>query len=141
MKQLLFVTTLSTSYFRKRVILQLVLDLLFGQLESSMRKNHSPLVQGDSTGVSCLFLTQGLNPDLSHCRQILYHLSHQAAQECWNGQSIPSPGDLPNSGIKPGSPTLQVDSLPAELLGKQITLNVALVRTQNVFQYCNLRAK
>ena len=46
-------------------------------------------VQGDSpgknTGVSCLFLTQGLNPDLSHCRQILYHLSHQAAQECWNG--------------------------------------------------------
>ena len=26
----------------------------------------------------------------------------------------PPPGDLPNSGIKPRSPTLQVDSLPAE---------------------------
>ena len=31
---------------------------------------------------------------------------------------IPSPGDLPNPGIKPGSPTLQVDSLPAGLPGK-----------------------
>ena len=27
---------------------------------------------------------------------------------------FPSPGDLPNPGIKPRSPTLQVDSLPAE---------------------------
>ena len=31
---------------------------------------------------------------------------------------IPSPGDLPNPGIKPGSPTLQADSLPAEPPGK-----------------------
>ena len=28
------------------------------------------------------------------------------------------PGDLPNPGIKPRSPALQVDSLPAELEGK-----------------------
>ena len=33
--------------------------------------------------------------------------------------SLPlSPVDLPNSGIKPGSPELQVDPLPAELSGK-----------------------
>ena len=31
---------------------------------------------------------------------------------------IPSPGDLPNPGIKPGSPALQADSLPTELPGK-----------------------
>jgi len=31
---------------------------------------------------------------------------------------IPSPGDLPDPGIKLGSPALQADSLPAELLGK-----------------------
>ena len=31
---------------------------------------------------------------------------------------IPSPGDLPNPGIKPGSPALQADSLPTELSGK-----------------------
>ena len=30
---------------------------------------------------------------------------------------MPSPGDLPNPGIELGSPPLQVDSLPAELLG------------------------
>ena len=29
-----------------------------------------------------------------------------------------SPGDLPNPGIEPSSPTLQVDSLPAEPQGK-----------------------
>ena len=28
---------------------------------------------------------------------------------------VPSPGDLPETGIKPGSPALQVDSLPTEL--------------------------
>ena len=28
--------------------------------------------------------------------------------------AIPSPGDRPNPGIEPKSPTLQVDSLPAE---------------------------
>ena len=31
---------------------------------------------------------------------------------------FPSPGDLPNPGIKPGSPTLQADSLPAEPQGR-----------------------
>ena len=30
----------------------------------------------------------------------------------------PSPGDLPDPGIEPGSPALQVDSLPAKLPGK-----------------------
>ena len=32
--------------------------------------------------------------------------------------AFPSPGDLPNPGIKPRSPTLQADSLPAEPPGK-----------------------
>ena len=34
--------------------------------------------------------------------------------EYWSRQPFPSPGDLPNSGIKPRSPTLQADFLPAE---------------------------
>ena len=38
--------------------------------------------------------------------------------EYWSGQRIPSPGDLPDPGIEPGSPPLQVDSLPTELSGK-----------------------
>ena len=33
-------------------------------------------------------------------------------------QVIPSPGDLPNPGIKPRSPALQADSLPCESPGK-----------------------
>ena len=32
-------------------------------------------------------------------------------QEYWSGLPFPSPGDLPDPGIEPGSPTLQVDSL------------------------------
>ena len=35
-------------------------------------------------------------------------------QEYWSGLPFPSPGDLPNPGIKPGSPALQADSLPSE---------------------------
>ena len=31
-------------------------------------------------------------------------------QEYWNGLLVPSPGDLPNSGTKPGSSALQADS-------------------------------
>ena len=38
--------------------------------------------------------------------------------ESWSGQLFPSAGDLPNPGIEPRSPALQVDSLPAEPPGK-----------------------
>ena len=30
-------------------------------------------------------------------------------QECWSGLSFPSPGNLPDSGVEPGSPALQAD--------------------------------
>ena len=40
------------------------------------------------------------------------------AQEYWSGEPISSPGGLPHPGIEPGSPALQVDSLPTELPGK-----------------------
>ena len=39
-------------------------------------------------------------------------------QEYWRGLPFPSPGDLSDPGIKPGSPTLQADSLPSEPPGK-----------------------
>ena len=35
-------------------------------------------------------------------------------QEYWSGLSCPPPGDLPNSGIEPRSPTLQANSLLTE---------------------------
>ena len=40
-------------------------------------------------------------------------------QEYWSGLQFPSAGDLPDPGIKPGSPTLQTDALPSEPPGKQ----------------------
>ena len=35
-------------------------------------------------------------------------------QEYWSGLPFPSPGDLPDPWIEPGSPTLQADALPSE---------------------------
>ena len=39
-------------------------------------------------------------------------------QEYWSGLPFPSPGNLPNPGIKPRSLTLQTDALPSEPPGK-----------------------
>ena len=39
-------------------------------------------------------------------------------QEYWSGLLFPSPGDLPDPGIEPGSPTLQADALTSEPPGK-----------------------
>ena len=39
-------------------------------------------------------------------------------QEYWSGLPFPSPGYLPDPGIKPGSPALQADALPTEPSGK-----------------------
>ena len=42
-------------------------------------------------------------------------------QEYWSGLPFPSPGDLPDPGIKPGSPALQTDALLSEPPGKPST--------------------
>ena len=39
-------------------------------------------------------------------------------QEYWSGLPFPSPGNLPDPGIEPGSPAMQADSLPFEPPGK-----------------------
>ena len=41
-----------------------------------------------------------------------------SSPDYWSGWPFPSPGDLPDPGIKPKSPALQEDSLPAEPQGK-----------------------
>ena len=43
-------------------------------------------------------------------------------------QSYPTPGDLPDPGIEPGSPALQAVSLPSEPPGKSRLLNSFSVR-------------
>ena len=44
--------------------------------------------------------------------------------EYWGGLPFPSPGDLPNPGMEPGSPALQEDSLPAEHILVYITCSI-----------------
>ena len=41
-------------------------------------------------------------------------------QEYWSGLPFPSPGDLPDPGIEPRSPSLQADTLTSEPPGKPI---------------------
>ena len=45
-------------------------------------------------------------------------------QEYWSGLPFPTPEDLSDPGIKPGSPSLQVDSLPSELQGNLGTMKI-----------------
>ena len=54
---------------------------------------------------------RGLEPTRLLCPQRF------SRQEYWSGLPCPPPGDLPNPGIEPRSPALQVDSLPFELPG------------------------
>ena len=66
---------------------------------------------------------------LSHVRLFVtpWTIAYQAPpsmgfsrQECWSGLPFPSPGDLPDPGIEPRSPSLQADTLPSEPPGKII---------------------
>ena len=63
----------------------------------------------------------------SNCIEIVrlfgtpWTVAHQASpslefsrQESWSGLPFPSPGNLPNPGMEPGSPALQVEALPSE---------------------------
>ena len=45
-------------------------------------------------------------------------------QEYWSGLPFPSPGDLPDPGIKPRSPALQADSLALRPPGKPSSRDV-----------------
>ena len=52
--------------------------------------------------------------------------------EYWSGYPFPSPGYLPNPGIEPRSPALQVDSLPAEPQGKPILTTFDVLHSKDL---------
>ena len=67
---------------------------------------------------------------LSHVRLFAtpWTVAHQAPlsmgfsrQEYWSGLPFPSPGDLPDPGIKPRSPASQADAFTSEPPGKPTT--------------------
>ena len=92
-----------------------------------------PNCSNDST-ITCLHFTDEETKErkvkvksLSHVRLSAtpWTVAYQASpsmgfsrQEYWSGLPFPSPGDLPQSGIEPGSPTLEADALTSEPLGK-----------------------
>ena len=80
---------------------------------------------GKNTGVGCHFLLQKGSVQFSRSvvsdSAIPWTITYQAPpsmgfsrQERWSGLPFPSPGDLPDPGIEPGSPALQADALPSE---------------------------
>ena len=88
---------------------------------------------------------------------MLWTVAHQAPlfmeffrQEYWSGLPCPPPGDLPNPGIEPRSPTLQVDSLPLALPEKSHDLSEICpnplfkrqrkkkIRTDHDCKYCKI---
>ena len=52
-------------------------------------------------------------------------------QEYWNGLPFPSPGDLPNPGIEPGSLALQADTLLSEPPGRSFHVKMGTIKAIN----------
>jgi len=80
--------------------------------------------------INCQFLTLGEVKSLNRVWLFVtpWTVAHQAPlsmgfsrQEYWNWLPFPSPGGLPNPGIKPRSPTLQAEALTSEPPGKPCT--------------------
>ena len=56
--------------------------------------------------------------DRMDCSLPVFSFQGFSRQEYQSGLPFPSPGDLPDPGIEPRSPTLQADALPSEPPGK-----------------------
>ena len=87
-------------------------------------KSVSPALAGG------FFTTKGEVKSLSRVRLFAtpWTVAYQAPlsmgfsrQEYWSGLPFPSPGDLPDPGIEPRSPTLEADALTSEPPGKPFT--------------------
>ena len=79
----------------------------------------------------------------------LWTVAHQAPlsmgfsrQEYWSGLPFPSPGDLPDPGIEPGSPALQSDALPSEPPGTNVnkfTINILSKKHQELQEHSSYK--
>ena len=77
-----------------------------------MFKPHQEYVVLCLVAQSCPTLCDPMDPTRLLCSWGFFR------QEYLGGLPCPPPGDLPNPGIEPRSPALQMDSLPSELPGK-----------------------
>ena len=74
---------------------------------ASGQEMSEPKVKVKSLSRARLFAT----PWTVACTKLLRPWDFQG-KKYWSGLPFPSPGDLPDPGIEPGSPSLQADSLP-----------------------------
>ena len=131
-----FISVYSFPHIESVHVLWLVVQLCLTLSDPMDRSLPGYSVCGDSpgktTGVGChallqgIFLTKdhGLNPGLLHCRWILYCLSHQGSPRILEWVVYPfSRGSLQPRNWT-GVFSLQVDCLPAELLGKPESLHI-----------------
>ena len=78
--------------------------------------SHWPASESESVTQLCLSVTPR-----TIARQAPLSMEF-SGQEYWGGLPFLSKGDLPDQGIEPGSPALQVDSLLSESQGKLYSL-------------------
>ena len=98
------------------------------------------ITKRDHFGKSALYAVKVKVKSLSRVRLFVtpWTVARQAPQsmgfsrqEYWTVLPFPSPGDLPNPGIKPGSPSLRADALPSEPPGKPVKAN-AITRLSQI---------
>ena len=73
------------------------------------------------------------------CRLLGFLSLGFSRQEYWSGLPFSSPGDLPDPGIEPSSPTLQADSLPSEPPGKPYLYAETYIELAYKAQYQNIK--
>ena len=83
--------------------------------------NKEAVVVHIYNGILWTVLVAQLCPTLQRMDQASLSMKF-SRQEYWSEYTFPSPGDLPDPGIEPSSPTLQEDSLLSEPLGKPQTI-------------------
>ena len=90
------------------------IPVLKGKTHSGQWERHRGLSSTESEIVSCCCVQLFVTPwTVNHQAPLSMEFSRQ---EYWSGLPFPSPGVLPDPGIKPRSPVLQADPLPSEPL-------------------------
>ena len=101
-------------------------------LQYKLPREHFMQVVGSLVAKSCPTLVTPLTVACQAPLSIRF-----SRQEHWSGLPFPSPGDLPDPGVKPGCPALQADSLLSEPPGKPILIAAAAKSLQSCPTLCD----
>ena len=107
--------------------------------ETFLRRDRSLCMTGNLSRCMCT-QAQLLQSCLTLCSPVDCSLPGPlpmgfSRQEYCSGLPCPSPGDLPDLGIEPMSPTLQADSLPPEPCRKPFTKIIFCILFSFCFSY------